>query len=292
MRTNEINVLTAITKIGSKLKSSKLLKSNLKGINVYIKVVCDHFNLSEIECFLFVSTFIVQMQDDAMELRDFTRFLNINSIDAIQYKPHFERLIEKKYLKSTSRTGARFSTFFSGKKAFKIDETIIEAIMENKPVSIIQKKQVDVYEFNRQVSDLINEREYNDIDTSDLFEMVNDLEQESPHLEFINELNNLRLDIEDRTLIYEMADDFVTGGFTALNITLKDIYGNVRERMARSKEILDEENPLFIMKLISITDGSFNNDTKIELTQNQHVNIFSNKILIVISFHLINLMAT
>lgn len=267
MRTNEINVLTAITKIGSKIKSSKLLKSNLKGINVYIKVVCDHFSLSEIECYLFVTTFIVQMQDYAMELRDFTRFLNINSIDAIQFRPHFERLIEKKYLISTSRTGARFATFFSGKKAFKVDETIVEAIMENKPVTIVHKKLIDVYEFNQQVSDLINERDNNDIDTSDLFEMVKDLEEESHHLEFINELNNFRLDVEDRTLIYEMGDDFVTGGFTTLNTTLRDIYGNVRERLARSREILDEETLLFALKLISITDGSFHNDTKIELTE-------------------------
>jgi SpoVK/Ycf46/Vps4 family AAA+-type ATPase len=214
------------------------------------------------------------MQDDAMELRDFTRFLNINSIDAIQYKPHFERLIEKRYLISTSRTGARFSTFFSGKKAFKVDETIVEAIMENKPISIIQKKQMDVYEFNQQVSDLINERDHNDIDTADLFEMIKDLEEENTHLEFINELTNFRLNIEDRTLIYEMGDDFITGGFTALNITLKDIYGNVRERMARSREILDEENPLFMVKLISITDGSFHNDTKIELTEKSQQILF------------------
>ena len=274
MRTNEINVLTAITKIGSKLKSSKLLKSNLKGINIYIKVVCEHFSMSEIECYLFVSTFIVQMQEGAMELRDFTRFLNINSIDAIQYKPHFERLIEKKFLISRSITGVRFSTFFSGQKGFKVDETIVEAIMENKQISIIAKKPMDVYEFNQQVSELINERENNDIYTADLFEMIKDLEQENSHLEFINELNNLRLDIEDRSLIYEMGDDFVTGGFTALNITLKNIYSNVRERLARSREILDEENPLFMVKLISITDGSFHNDTKIELTEKSQQILF------------------
>jgi hypothetical protein len=227
MRTNEINVLTAITKIGTKLKFSRLLKSNLKGINVYMKVVCDHFSLSEIECYLFVTTFIVQMQDYAMELRDFSRFLNINSIDAIQYKPHFERLIEKKYLISSSRTSVRFASFFSGKKAFRVAETIVEAIMDNKKISIIQKKQMDVYEFNHQVSDLINERDQNDIDTADLFEMVKDLEQENTHLEFIKELINLRLDVEDRTLIYEMGDDFVTGGFTVLNVTLNDILINM-----------------------------------------------------------------
>ena len=97
--------------------------------------------------------------------------------------------------------------------------------------------------------------------------MIKHLEEENTNLEFINELTNFRLDIEDRTLIYEMGDDFVTGGYTALNTTLMDIYGNIRERLARSREILDEETMLFALKLISITDGSFHNDTKIELTQ-------------------------
>lgn len=274
MRTNEMNVLTAITKIGSKLKGSKMLKSNLKGINIYIKVVCDHFNISEIECFLFVSTFIVQMQDDALELRDFTRFLNINSIDAIQYKPHFESLIEKKYLVGMSKSGARFTTFFSGRKGFKVEERIVEAILENKPISIVRKKPMDVYDFNKEVSDLIDERDNNDLESGQLFDMVKDLEQENQHLQFIQDLLELHLSVEDRTLIYEMGDDFVTGGFTSLNITMKDIYENVRQRMTKAKEILEQNNPLMILNLISITEGSFQNDTKIELTNKSQQILF------------------
>lgn len=267
METYNNKLLNAFTRIGSKLRASKMQVSKLRGIKSYVNLVCRELNVDETECYLLVITFIVQMQTGDMDIDGFTRFLDINSIDSIQYKPQFEKLISRKYILSYGRNNNSFSNFFINRKDLKIHHAIIESILENKPLDGIINRKFDVYEFNKQVSDYIEKRENENINTIELFDLVKDLEEEHKHLSFIKTFKSLKLDIEDRTLLYEMGDDFVCSGCSSLNITLKDIYNSVSRRMNKYKEIVENRSPLFTFKLVTIEEGSFHNDANIEFTE-------------------------
>jgi hypothetical protein len=266
MSSKEITLLGAMTKVGKKLKGSKLLKSKLKGTKMSLDVIQRQLHIDEIESLLFTTVFILQMQDESIDLRDFTRFLDITTLDALQYKASIDKLIQKKLVRCTSLSGAQFSTFISGRRNLKVRDTLLEAILDGCPIEEMPEKSMDVYDFNREVSEMIEDRSRNDLYTCDLFEQIRSLENENQQLAIIDELKNLNLRIAERTLLYEMADDFARAGFTALNSTLKDIYRNIRERMSKSNELIEERSPLMALGFISISEAPFHDDAKLELT--------------------------
>lgn len=276
MAANNNNLLSAFIKVGSKLRGSKLLASRIKGVKKYSDLICKTYNISEYECYLLVVSFIIQMQEGNMDLMDFNLFLDINSIDAIQYKQHFEQLIGRKYLLCLGRHHSTFSNFFNNRRDLIVHHSIVESILENKPLDVILSKKLDVYEFNKQVSDYIEERENENINTMELFDLVKDLEQEHHHLSFIGAFKGLKLDIEDRTLLYEMGDDFIYAGSSLLGITLKDIYSSVSLRMNKFKEIVENRSSLITLKLITIEEGSFHNEASIEFAEKCRQIMFGN----------------
>ena len=95
METATFNVINSITKLGEKLHKSKLLKSKLTRVKRTTKLLCDYLGVSENECYFFVVTFIILMQEETMDLREFTRYLDITSINAIQYRPLIDSLTHK-----------------------------------------------------------------------------------------------------------------------------------------------------------------------------------------------------
>jgi hypothetical protein len=267
METVNFNVISSITKLGDKLHKSKLLKSKLTRVKRTTKLLCDYLGVSEDECYFFVITFIVQMQEDTMDLREFTRYLDITSISAIQYRPLIDALTDKKIIESSYTERTKTTTFFKGRWGLKINPVIIEAIIENKIIGELKSDEFDIYQFSEKVSDFIVKRDEEGMETYELFDNVENLEVANPHLKIIESLKKMKLDINDRTLLYEMADDFVTSGLTSFNFTLKIIYDKVRYRMEKTREILDKKSKLITNDLIIINDGVFHNDITIELTE-------------------------
>lgn len=266
MGTNENSLILAMTKVGNKLKGSKLMSSNLRGIKSNLGIIQKSLELDETESLIFVTTFIVQMQEQSMGLRDFTRFLEINPIDAIRYNTEFETLIQKKYITSTSRSGSHNVTFMSGRRDLKVNTKLMESILGNKPINLNLKKELDKYKFFEKVSKLIDQRDNDDMVSDELFDLVKDLEGENPQLPFIKDLCLMNIETEDRTLIYEMADDLVRGVATSLTRTLCDIYDDVRDRMSKTRDLVGETTILNSLKLISLSEVKFHNDATLELT--------------------------
>lgn len=267
METATFNVINSITKLGEKLHKSKLLKSKLTRVKRTTKLLCDYLGVSENECYFFVVTFIILMQEETMDLREFTRYLDITSINAIQYRPLIDSLTHKNIIETSYIDRTRTATFFKGRWGLKINPEIIEAIIENKVIGNLKSDEFDIYQFSEKVSDFINKRDEEGMETYELFDIVENLEEANPHLKIIESLKKLKLDINDRTLLYEMADDYVTSGQTSFNYTLKLIYDKVRYRMEKTREILDKKSKLITNDLIIICDGVFHNDITIELTE-------------------------
>lgn len=274
MEVGDKTLLSAFTKIGSKLKGSKMQSSKLRGIKKHVELVCRQLNVTETECYLLVVTFIIQMQDEGMDVRDLARFLELDSIETIYYKPDFEELIKRKYLYLDGRRRADFSVFFSNRKNLMVHDKVVKAIIENENLENLNSVKLDVYQFNKKVSDLIDERENDVISTFMLFELVEELENENKHLEFISDFITMKLPIEERVLMYEMSDDYVNFGVTGLDVTMRDIYDSIRKRMHIIKDFVNQNNILFDLKLISVENGGLHNNAILVLTDKSRLLIF------------------
>ena len=78
----------------------------------------------------------------------------------------------------------------------------------------------------------------------------------------------LNFDVEDRTLFYEVCDDFITthGRESDIECTLKDIYAETFLRMGVARELKEGEHELQKAGLIEVTQGSMFSDASIVLT--------------------------
>ncbi|MDD3014294.1 MAG: ATP-binding protein [Candidatus Gastranaerophilales bacterium] len=248
--------------------------SKLRGVKRFVDFVCRELNVDETECYLLVIIFIIQMQEENMDVRSFSQFLGINSIDTINYKPQLEKLMNRKYLYVLGRKRTKFNIFFSNRKNIILHESVMEAILENKPLLEISNEKSDVFQFNKLVSDLIEERENDTISTHELFQLTEELEIDNSHLEFISDFKRMKLDIEERVLLYEMGDDYISYGCSSIGVTLRDMYENVSIRMKKQRELLEKKNILFDLKLVTIEKGGFHNDAVLELTEKCRLMMF------------------
>jgi SpoVK/Ycf46/Vps4 family AAA+-type ATPase len=112
---------------------------------------------------------------------------------------------------------------------------------------------------------LIEKRLEESIDTSDLFDLVEEQELINHQLAPIWKYNN-ELNIEDRTLLYEIIDDHIKGYPSSLDKTLKDIFDNNRKRLMKARELFEKTNKLFDLELITLSDSKYINDANLNLT--------------------------
>lgn len=151
---------------------------------------------------------------------------------------------------------------------FSVNPVIINAILNNEAIAEIKAVEpMDIYQFVGAISDLIENRQSDDLLTIELFEMVEEFEKENQHLTMVNHVMNSRLAIDDRTLWYEMCDDLIHSGKSDVECTMRDIYDRVYHRLLKSRELVAKKNKLFDMGWIELTEGGFVSDAVIVLTE-------------------------
>jgi len=149
---------------------------------------------------------------------------------------------------------------------FSVTPRIIDAILNNEAMPEVTLEPIDIYQFVEAVSDLIDRRKGDNLSTYELFESVEVLEEENQNLPMLGQIKKSGLDIEDRTLWYEICDDLINTGCTGLDCTMTDIYKRVFHRLQKSREIIEKKNKLFDLDLIELEEAGFISDAVIKVT--------------------------
>jgi SpoVK/Ycf46/Vps4 family AAA+-type ATPase len=150
----------------------------------------------------------------------------------------------------------------------RINESIIDAVFHNISINEAKKaEEMDIFDLCNAVSDFIEERNQDIINTDHLFGEVSTLEMYNLHIEAIGKLTDMGISLFDRTLLYEMCDDMVRGGGeTALERTIKNIYDTQRMKLRKIKEITENTSTLLEENLIVVNNATFVGDVSITLT--------------------------
>ncbi|MBR4912818.1 MAG: ATP-binding protein [Bacteroidales bacterium] len=215
-----------------------------------------------LETLLFVAVFAIQLiNNSSVDTRDISRYLDINGLDFLPLKPVLHSLLKKRLIRVVNR---RRST-----NDYIVADTVEHSLLLNKPVKRMKAQEMDQFQFCNLVSGLIECRSNEDFDTRELFIQVEREEEANPHIKLVKELRKLSLDIEERTLFYEICDDFVRDRRrnTGVECTLNDIYDNLRHRFDIAKNIMSQSHPLMQSELAELLPAKFLAEAEIALTE-------------------------
>ena len=215
------------------------------------------------ETLIFVAIYAYQLvHDNAADTRDITRFFGINELDFLPLKSSLQSLLKKGQIRLVERH-RRYDEY-------KISKAAENALLNNKPFKAEKTVKIDRYKFCERISDFIEMRSNDEMETRDLFKMAQEEEENNSQLKFVKDVNKILSSVEDRTLFYEICDDYVRDNrrraASGLDCTLSDIYDSCRGRLNVAKSIMAKEHALLINDLVELLPSTFFGDACLTLT--------------------------
>jgi len=266
---NEVNfnVVMKITLIAKKLENSQLSDEVIEEIKLHLEDLSNYLDVTINQAVIFSVIFALQVKMYSVDLRDIINFLDIDYIDSLNFKNDIDKLIELSTIEVERENKSKFKRTNMGQADFVIPSNISDSIYANTPIINKVNELLDIYGFAKAVSDYIEQRKTEQIDTDKLFELVEQLEINNEHINPVVKVRTL-LNIEDRTLLYEILDDHITGFTSSLEKTLREIYLNNRTRLMKIRDLIEKTNLMYELDYITLGESRFANDFSLNLNSN------------------------
>jgi hypothetical protein len=284
-KTLSFNVLETIHKISTELFESELNPETTEKVKKESLQLARFLDVTEQQAWFFAIIYVQQSMCVSCDLSDLLNELSMKTTKFVKYRADLIALIEKKIIKSELARRSRKKTPTANFRFMMIRENILEAVLQNIPIAEANRlEELDIYDFCITVSDFIEERGHDAITTDQLLGEVATLEMHNSHIDVFEKLIDMEISIQDRTLLYEICDDMIRGGDTALERTIRDMYDSQKQRIRRIREMTQLTNKLIENSLIVVNKANFVGDvslslttTAIELLLGQDAELFINK---------------
>ena len=227
-----------------------------------VQVLSSFLKTKPLETLLFVALYSVEsIKNNLVSVFDITQFINISGINFLPVRSCLTVLKQKGLIRPMET--------FPGNDGYRVTNAAERALLDNKPFKVKKAQKTDRYKFCHIISSLIEKRNQEDIDTEELFKRVLDEERANTHLKFTKEIQKLLSKVQDRTLFYEICDDFVEGGtwHTLVDRTLSDIYDNKHDHFNVARSIMDKSHILQTTGLVELLAAKFLSEAEITLTE-------------------------
>ena len=237
-----------------------LSEVEVKDVVKRVKKVAAYFDITPAQAIMIPVAFGQKIQVNSFDWDDMRRFFDVKSMVMLPLKKEFDKLVADKYFVPSSRRRS---------SDFDLNPNLLDAVMNGDKFDrcLLHDANYDRYKFVNEISDLIESRSNDEFKTHVLFDKVYDLEQQHKDLLFVHNIQKLNLDIEDRTLLYEMCDDFLAGDETGVGCTMKDIYDHPSIRFRIAKNLKEEKHILQKLGYVEILPESMFSDSNITLTE-------------------------
>lgn len=260
------NVVAKMTQVAKKLEDSQLAPEALESVQDHLILLSEYLGTTTQQAWIFSILFSIQGKMFSMDLNDIIVFLDINPMDGLLYKSDLDVLlsmglldIEDEHVRRKKRSKL--------KSSLTIADDVSDQIFSNEPIKPKGTQELDIYDFVKTISAYIEKRKFQNIDTNDLFFMVDELESKNKHLKPVSKLKS-KLNNENRTLLYEVLNDMLNySAASNMEITLNDIYDKPRERKLMVKSLTERTNKLFELGYLDLGSNSqFANDNLLYIT--------------------------
>lgn len=236
--------------------------SEKKSIEEQIKAFSEYLNVTRTQALLFVALYSQQLIDEMhVNMKSIANFIGVSNIMFVRYRKDIEHLEEIGLVESEmTRRGRNYS----------VRPSVESSIMGNKTLQVKKlTRAVDRYAFCKGIENIIYTRRDRRIDTCELFEKVENEEKHYPSLRFVKQLKKIVPDVEDRTIIYKVCDDFVNEDDRTSDIdeVLSCIYDAPRQRFRVGMKLKNKSHGLVVKGLVEILPARFFSDASIKLTE-------------------------
>ena len=216
------------------------------------------------ETILFVAVYAIRLiRNSFVDIPDICRFLDITALDFLPLINSLNSLLRKQLIRVANQRRNQDEYVVSG--------AVEHALLSNKPMKKLKPFEMDRFKFCSGISNLIENRSEGDIETSKLFSMVQEKEEQNTHLKLVRELKKVLPGVEDRTLFYEVCDDFMNGRprhvNTGVECTLNDIYDDYRDRIGAAKAIMNKNHATIEADLVELLPARFLAEAELTLTE-------------------------
>ena len=238
---------------------SELSSRDVNGIVKRIKRVGDFLGTTPVQAALMVVAFSRKFQDNLVSWDDVRQFFEVKSMVLLPLKTDFDKLVSDRYLRPSGRRSG----------CYEIADCVIESVMSGKKFNPedLNDPHFDRYKFVHEISELIEQRSNDQLSTRTLFEKSSDLERRFEDMPFVQQVRKLNIDIDERVMFYEVCDDFLSGGETGINCTLKDMYEHPSIRFRIARKLMDEKHILQTLELVDLLPERMFSETSLELTE-------------------------
>lgn len=207
---------------------------------------------SKDEAIIFSALFDRSCGGRCSDLDDIASYFGASQLDVMEYVPALRGLEDKGLIVQTDTGECRI-----GRQNFMVTNYVIGCILENKKPdhckAKILEKEFDKYDLCKLVSSQVQD---NNVTTEALFQFVESTERDKASMPLVKDLKGILPSIPDRTLFYEICNDFVEqdgSGCTDISRTLRDIYMAYGVRFKVRKSLMDGDNPLISSKLVEVS---------------------------------------
>ena len=262
-------MLTHIEAIANLAKGSKFSDEYLRQTKRHTNVLTGYLDCNEMQAILFSIICNLNLNHSAVDIDDFSSYLDCPPIVIIKYMKELEGLCKMKLLRrefDDSRSRRRRRSEFNQIK-FTINNGVMEAILNDEKYKPHKTENLDVYELLETVKGFIDGRDNGHLTFEEMSHEIMLVLADNDKQAWIRELMNYKLEECDLFLFLLLCYEFTAGNDSIdLADSVKLIFPDLRTQLSIRKEILNGASDLIKNDLAVLDDGFFRSDRSIKLT--------------------------
>ena len=263
----KLRLLKSIGKVFEQSDDCKLDSAFFEKVDAELKLLSEYLKVSRNQSLIVAMVFALNYKGSTVDLKDLIAHFGCNPMRLLEFSDDFDTLYAKgvfRKRKSSHRVNLAFSN-----DQFTINERIAEAILNNKPMPVIEREGFkDVIELLENFYKLGVERDSEELSTFELFAKTKELISSNLHFPLIKKINDFQYTIEDTYLFLYLIWKTITGNETTdMGYATDGIFDNASERINYVQQIISNENKLISHNHIEIVEANFFSDTEIKLSE-------------------------
>lgn len=262
MKTSVIETIIDISEI---LKDSKLdLESLARDKN--ISALNDYFNTLTVETVILMSVFRLSSECKNVNREAISKYLNCSPILFYKYEANFDALIKNGFLEFEDKI---FYSAALKQLNYKVHPRVHLSIINNTPLEPFKiETATDPIELLMALAEIINSREYEDVDTVQLMGVFHSFLSTHRDIPLFNNLSNMNLNYIQKIWLTLMIERNLLG---KLNVEI-DWLGNIifsssADKINFAASLHNKTNDLFGQNWINFSSGGYFSNARVQLTK-------------------------
>lgn len=234
-------LLDAFEKIVELSRDSELSADFFKAARPEIKFISKKLSLSDMQAVL-LSVFIDKSEDSRIRASEIASFLGIGTIRMLKQIDEIEGLVEKGYIKGSSRRDDR---------TYRVPSQVIKAMRQNEPVIYTVEPVRNTQDFFDRFNSLAKDKHRDEIEYEVLEEKTLDMLKDISDTVFARSIDRLGIRTPEILLFIFMAHLYVQNNDDNIRFSdIEDLYDDEEIPTSIKRELRSHEHVLFELGLI------------------------------------------